>query len=193
MGETLATLESAENASPFFREMLTGLARLFTFDVASNSTMEIFINDIPEEGLHETGKFPASIFDLSPDDTIRPMGAVLFDVHIHAFDEVIAFYGSLKGPFQLKCGTCLEYNDYEADFSDWKTDLDLEEKQRSFILEEVIREEFILNLPEHLRCDELIEGHVCPKAELVDQVLESAESDDESGGNPDAWKALDDL
>ena len=155
--------------------------------------MEIFIKDIPEEGLHESGQFPASIFDLSPEDSIRPMGAVFYDVHIHAFDGIISFYGTLKGPFQLKCGTCLEYNGYEADFPEWNSDLDLEEKQRSFLLEEVIREEFILNLPEHLRCDELIENHLCPKAELVDRVLGSAESDEEPGGNPDAWKALDDL
>lgn len=154
--------------------------------------MEIFINDIPAEGLHEQGRFPASIFELSPEDSIRPMGPVSYDVHIHAFEGLISFYGSLKGSFQLRCGTCLEYNDYEADFADWNSDLDLEEGQRSFLLEQIIREDFLLNLPEHQRCDELIEGHTCPKAALVDKVMESAGADEETGGNPDAWKALDD-
>ena len=154
--------------------------------------MEIFINDIPEEGLHESGRFPVSIFGLAPEDSIRPGGPVEFDIHIHAFDEVIAFYGSLKGTFQLRCGTCLEYNDYEADFQDWNSDLELEEGQRSFLLEEVVREEFILNLPEHLRCDELLENHVCPKAEIVDRAVDS-DPPEEEGRSRDAWSALDEL
>lgn len=154
--------------------------------------MEIFINDIPEEGLHETGQFAATVFDLDPNDSIRVMGPVTYDAHIHVFDEIIAFYGQLKGSFQLQCGTCLEYVDYEADFSDWNSDLDIEEKQRSFILEEVLREDFILNLPEHLRCDEIHEDRICPKAALVEKVTES-QDEEEPGGNPDAWKALDDL
>ncbi|MEM7602509.1 MAG: hypothetical protein AAF357_13955, partial [Verrucomicrobiota bacterium] len=122
--------------------------------------MEIFINEIPEEGLQKSGEFPASIFELSSEDTIRPLGPVSYEVHIHAFEELISFYGSLKGSFELQCGTCLEYNRFDADFDAWNSDLDLEEEQRSFQLDQIIREDFLLNLPEHLRCDELIEGQV---------------------------------
>jgi len=155
--------------------------------------MEIFINEIPDEGLHKSGEFPPSIFELSPDDRIRPLGPVSYDVHLHAFDGLISFYGSLRGSFDLQCGTCLEYNRYDAVFDSWDSDLDLEEGQRSFDLKQIVREDFLLLLPEHLRCDELIEDRVCPKADLVDRVGESSGDDDADGGNSDAWKALDDL
>ncbi len=154
--------------------------------------MEIFINDIPEEGLHEIGQFAAAVFDLDPNDSIRALGPATYEVHIHKFEEIIAFYGQLKGSFQLQCGTCLEYVDYDADFPDWNSDLDLEEKQRSFVLEQVLREDFLLNLPEHLRCDEIHEDRTCPKASFVEKVT-GAPEDEEPESNPDVWKALDDL
>ena len=152
--------------------------------------MEIFLADIPEEGLHEEGEFPASIFDLDPKDSIRPTGPVRYIADIFKFDDGVAFTGSLHGTFQLQCGTCLEYFDYEADFPNWASDLDLEEDQDSFDLKEIIREDFLLELPSHPRCDELVDDHECPKAMLLSESDDDPEElADEQG--PDAWGALD--
>lgn len=153
--------------------------------------MEIFISDIPLEGLHESGELPASIFELPPDDSIRPMGKVTYDVTIYAFEDLIAFSGRLTGPFQLQCSTCLEFVDFLADFPDWSSDLDLEEGQRSFDLVEVIRDDFLLSLPSHARCDELVDGRECPKAGILWEREESA--DPPAPERPDVWGALDDL
>ena len=76
--------------------------------------MEIFLNEIPEEGLLRAGQFPVSLFDLKKDDPIRPVGPVEYDVRINRFDDLIVFTGSLKAPFQLQCSTCLEYVDKTA-------------------------------------------------------------------------------
>ncbi|MEM1440853.1 MAG: hypothetical protein AAGF67_00825, partial [Verrucomicrobiota bacterium] len=112
---------------------------------------------------------------------------------MYAFEDLISFHGSLRGTFDLRCGTCLEYNRYEADFEQWNSDLDLEDGQSSFDLDQIIREDFLLNLPENLRCDELLEDKICPKAALVDEVIESAKEDPDAPDTGDVWKALDDL
>ena len=44
--------------------------------------MEIFISEIPEEGLTREGTLPPSIFDLSPNDSIRPTGAVTYKANM---------------------------------------------------------------------------------------------------------------
>lgn len=153
--------------------------------------MEIFISDIPMEGLHRSGEFPPSIFELAPNDSIRPVGKISYDITMYAFDDLVAFSGKLQGGFQLQCNTCLEYVDFLADFPEWSSDLDLEEGQRSFDLQEVIREEFLLNLPSHPRCDELIEDRSCPKAGDIAAIEEA--SDPPASDRPDVWGALDDL
>lgn len=157
----------------------------------TRQAMEIFVPDIPEEGLHKEGEFPASIFDLDPGDSIRPTGPVRYSVDIYSFDDGIAFTGSLHGSFELQCGICLKYFDYDADFPHWASDLDLEEGQKTFDLKEIIREEFLLELPSHPRCDELQEDRICPKAAyLADPNSVEDEVPDEPP--PDAWGALDD-
>lgn len=153
--------------------------------------MDVFLSDIPEEGLHLEGEFPASIFELADDDPIRPAGPVRYDATVHAFEEVIAIHGRLHGPFELQCVACLEYFPYEADFPDWSSELDREPVQESFDLETAVREDFLLNLPSHPRCDEYIEGRVCPKAGLVEEFSGDDAADAAETGRPGVWGALD--
>lgn len=153
--------------------------------------MEILISDIPMEGLHRSGEFPASIFELSREDSIRPMGSVSYDVTIYAMEGLVAFTGCISGPFQLQCCTCLEYVDFRADFPEWSSDLDLEEGQRSFDLQSLIREDFLLNLPSYARCDELTADRECPKAAEIASIQET--SDSPAPGGNDVWDALDGL
>lgn len=165
--------------------------------------MEILISEIPEDGLHIEGDFPDSIFDLDPDDSIQPAGRVRYRTEIYHHDGVVMFSGLLAGPFRLQCGTCLEFFDYEAEFEDWTSELDLEPGQRSFDFREVVREDFLLALPSHPRCDEFAEDRVCPRADyLTDdpgvdgEDFASPEADEEDGeneGGSDVWNALDQL
>lgn len=155
--------------------------------------MEVYLSDIPEEGLHLEGELPASIFELSPSDPIHPLGAVRYEADIYAFDEVIALHGRLAGSFELQCGTCLEYFPYEADFPGWTSELDREPGQESFDLATLVREDFLLNLPTHPRCDDYDENRVCPRAHLFDADAEEvAEAPDETETGHSAWGALDD-
>jgi len=157
--------------------------------------MEIFLNEIPEEGLTREGELPPSIFDLPPDDPIRPVGPVRYAVTIHRCDGGAILHGSLHGSFQLQCSLCLEYFDYDSDYSAWASDVVLEDGERSFDLGAVIREEFLLDLPPSPRCEDFFEGRTCPRAERLREIQnQSRETDpDEGGSPPDAWKVLDDL
>lgn len=153
--------------------------------------MEILLSDIPEEGLHREGTFPASIFDLAEEDAIRPTGPIHYETMIYRFDEAIVFEGSLRAKFQLQCATCLEYVDYEAEFPHWTSDLDLEEGQRSFDLTQLIREDFLLLLPASPQCEELVPGRICPKAALLEEAELEREREETEEKESDAWNALD--
>jgi len=155
--------------------------------------MEIFISDIPDEGLHLEGEFPAAIFDLPPDDLIRPMGPVRYSADIYAFDEVIVLNGWLRGPFQLQCATCLEFFDFDADFPDWSSEVDLEPGQKIINLKDIIREDFLLGLPPNPRCDDYDAGRVCPKAHFVADPEEVDEIGPPESEGPNVWGVLDDL
>lgn len=151
---------------------------------------EISISDIPAEGLHLQGRLPSSIFDLSPEDSIQPKGDVVYDLMAYRFDDDIVFEGHLSGPFQLQCNTCMEYFDYPADFPEWQSDLELEKGQRTFDLEQLIREDFLLELPSHPHCDEDGDRDVCPKEHLLGAGEEAGEKP--SSGNT-VWDTLDKL
>jgi uncharacterized metal-binding protein YceD (DUF177 family) len=155
--------------------------------------MEIFISEIPEEGLTREGTLPPSIFDLSPNDSIRPTGAVTYKANIFHFDGVLTFDGHLKGEFQLECATCLEYFSYVADYPKWSSDVELEDDQISFDLVKLIREDFLLDLPPSPRCDELVEGLVCPKARYVIKIQKPLDEEAAHDTSDNAWDVLDDL
>lgn len=156
------------------------------------AVMEIFISDIPEEGLLREGTFAAELFDLPEDDVIRASGDAKFSATMYSFDDLVAFTGTLKGSFQLQCSRCLEFVDYEANIDPWSSELDLEEKQTAFDLYQIIREDFLLQLPSHPLCSELVAGRTCAKASLVRELEESADTPLEEE-RPDVWGALDQL
>lgn len=176
-----------------FREISRSVCIQMNPALPYNDTMEIFISEIPEEGLHRNGVLAATIFGLSPEDSIQPAGDITYNATIYHFDGVVTFEGSLTGKFQLQCNTCLEYLDYEANFSKWSSDLELDEDQQSFDLAEIIREDFLLDLPSYPRCDELVPGKLCPKAHYVVKIQKPLEEEAKSEGSDNAWGTLDQL
>ncbi|MEM7698073.1 MAG: hypothetical protein AAF236_06685 [Verrucomicrobiota bacterium] len=155
--------------------------------------MNISIDEITETGLHCKGEFPASIFALDPNDSIRALSPARYDLMIYLFEDVVAFSGTLDATFELQCGTCLEFVEFEANFRDWSSELDRDPNMRDFDLSEIIREDFLLALPEPIRCHELIPGRECPHvrfiAEKPSDILERAEE----SRTDDTWAALDQL
>lgn len=168
------------------------LASGFSLPFLSCNDMEIIISEIPAEGLEVAGDFPPTIFALDSEDMIRPVGPVRFAARMFAFEDLITFDGSLRADFELLCVCCLEPFPYAAEFPDWTSDLDLEPKQATFDLATVVREDLLLLLPASPRCDELVEGRVCPKAGLFHGSDGSTEDEEIDPEQPrDVWGALD--
>ncbi|MEO0415987.1 MAG: hypothetical protein AAF226_13655, partial [Verrucomicrobiota bacterium] len=117
--------------------------------------VEIFLSDIPDEGLRESGQFTKDIFQLDPSDSVRALPGVTYDLTIYYMDDVVVFSGSMKAEFEIQCGTCMDYFPFTADLSSFQSELDIEEDQRSFDLQQVIREDLLLTLPSAPFCEEI--------------------------------------
>ena len=156
--------------------------------------MEIFVSDIPEEGLPVAGSLSALFFDLPTDDSIRILDGVEFDVTLYRFEDVVVLSGKVSGSFELQCVTCLEYFPYEADFPKWQSEVDIEEGEVKFDPREGLRDEVLLSLPVTPHCDEMLENHECPKVELVEKFEQGASLPDyEPGAGDLVWGVLDEL
>ncbi len=162
--------------------------------------MEIFYNDIPEEGLPVTGEIEPARFQLADEDCIRVTSPITFDLTLYKFDEAVVLSGRVGGRFDLQCVTCLDYFSYQAEFDSWQSDVDIEEGERAFDPRDSLRDEILLALPHSPHCDEQGQNSTCPKAELLERFehdempLETEPpSADESGDDDDVWGALDQL
>lgn len=158
--------------------------------------MEVFFSDIPEEGLPISGKLSPAFFDLQEGDSIKLSGDIEYDLVLYAFEEIIALTGTVSGPFELQCVTCLEYFPYQAEFGEWNSEFDIEADEIKFDPRESLRDEILLSLPTVPHCDEFIENRDCPKTSLLekfehDEMPFEVEASEEQ--TDDVWGALDQL
>ncbi len=156
--------------------------------------MKIHFDTIPDEGLPVSGRLAPSVFDLTPDDAIKPAHDAHYDVTLYKFSETIRIEGTLKGGFDLQCGLCLKYLPYEANFPRWNSEYEFDEGESGFDLHEVLREDFLMALPQAPQCEELGQSN-CPKRALLTSIQEKAELEDvDDSPEPDErWDALDGL
>ena len=159
--------------------------------------MEIFLSDIPEEGLPLSGKLRAAFFQLDPDDNIRISDDVSYHLTLYRFEESVVMSGNVEGKFEFQCVTCLEFFPYSAEFPSWQSELDVEEGMSSFDPRESLRDEILLALPGTPHCDELIENRECPKTSLLSKFEHDGmplETDPETdNSSSEIWGALDQL
>jgi len=162
--------------------------------------MKIRLSELPAEGLSLTGKFERDIFELDPDDSVQPAGRVSYDIHLEADKDGVVLSGVLEAPMTLRCVCCLEDFAYTLKLSDYLSDFDMEEDLENasdIVLEQLLREDLLLALPNYPHCDEGDDpDRVCPRA--GSQHFESpAPSNGGDGGEnaepPSQWSALDKL
>ena len=65
--------------------------------------------------------------------------------------------------------------------------------QRTFDLKEVIRDDFLLGIPTHPRCDIEGERKVCPKVHIMIEADQQEPMEEPALPDDDVWGALDDL
>jgi uncharacterized protein len=144
--------------------------------------MKVHLKQIPTEGLHLEGEEECPLPELEADG-IRCAGLLHYDINIGVSGGALWARGSLSQPVELRCVSCLEKFVHEIQVPAFAVHTDLHGPE-SVDLTPFIREDLLLNLPPHPRCDRDGSG-VC-KAKHI----ENAEQDMQRKSD---WSALDKL
>lgn len=149
---------------------------------------------LPPEGLHLEGHLPPTIFDLSPDDAVKPLSHMEWAIDVIKDEDDLIVTGRVSATFELECGRCTERFQYCVDLDPYGLDVPIENDE-PLDLTTWLREDILLALPTHPRCEN---GNVtpreCPAEGRFDPVADDPAG--EEPGNADGkkvWEALDQL
>jgi uncharacterized protein len=147
--------------------------------------MKIHLQQIPEGGVHLEGQETADILELN-DPTIRPLQKVTYLLSVQVEKNNVLVTGQLSLELELECVRCLRLFHYPLNVPDFVYETVVEGRE-TIDLTPAIREDILLVLPSHPRCD--WDGHSrCPGLRIEKET--SIESMPEA---PNAWDALDEL
>jgi uncharacterized metal-binding protein YceD (DUF177 family) len=147
--------------------------------------MKIHLRQIPESGVHLEGQEKADILELN-DPAIRPLQDVAYSLFAQVEKNNILVTGQLSLELELECVSCLRRFHYALNVPDFVYET-AKEGGETIDLTPAIREDILLVLPSHPRCD--WDGHTeCPGLRIEKGT--SIESVPEA---PNAWDALDEL
>ena len=144
--------------------------------------MKIHLKQIPAQGLHLDGDEACPIHDLEAEG-IRCAGQLHYNIDVGIAGGALWARGSLVQPVELRCVSCLEKFVYEIRVPAFAVHTELSGPE-TVDLTPFIREDLLLNLPAHPRCDK--DGNrVCKGKQL-----ETIEKDPKRKLD---WSALDKL
>jgi DUF177 domain-containing protein len=145
--------------------------------------MKIHLWQIPEGGIRLGGRETSDILELN-DPAVRPLKPVEYSLLAHAEKNRLLVTGQLSLELELECVSCLRPFQYPLRVTDFVFETELEGRE-SIDLTPVMREDILLVLPSHPRCD--WDGHsVCPGLRIEKGTSGIPEA-------PNAWDALDEL
>jgi uncharacterized metal-binding protein YceD (DUF177 family) len=144
--------------------------------------VKIHLKQIPAQGLHLDGDEDCPIHDLEPEG-IRCAGQLHYNIDLGIAGAALWARGSLSQPVELSCVSCLEKFEYEIRVPAFAVHTELHGPE-TVDLTPFIREDLLLNLPAHPRCDK--DGNRVCKAKRP----ETVEPDTKRKSD---WSALDKL
>jgi uncharacterized metal-binding protein YceD (DUF177 family) len=113
--------------------------------------MKVHINQIPPEGAHLEGEEPSEILDLN-DPEIRPLGPIHYWLDAGLSGGGLFATGRLSIDFEFQCVNCLDRFAQRVLVDPFACQVDLTGAE-TVDLTEPIREDILLALPPHPRCD----------------------------------------
>jgi uncharacterized metal-binding protein YceD (DUF177 family) len=144
--------------------------------------MKIHLKQVPAHGLHLEGHEDCPIHDLTAEG-IHCAGRLRYNIDVGIAGGALWARGSLSQPVKLRCVSCLEDFVYDIRVPAFAVHTELHGPE-TVDLTPFIREDVLLNLPAHPRCDR--DGNrVCKPKQP-----ESAEQDTKRKLD---WSALDKL
>jgi uncharacterized protein len=144
----------------------------------------VHLLQIPPEGKHLEGQEDSGFLDLA-EIGAKAAGPVHYSLEVGLSGSGVFATGRVSVPVEMTCVACLQPFVYEAVADPFATQVEIEGREL-VDLTPAVREELLLALPNHPRCD-LMSGHSCPYHGLEatgSGAQESAQS---------AWDQLDKL
>ena len=113
--------------------------------------MKVHLKQVPAEGLHLEGEEDCLIQDLESDG-VRCAGPMHYKIDIGLAEGALWANGSVKQPVELTCVACLEKFVYDIKVPAFAVHTELRGPE-TVDLSPFMREDLLLNLPPHPRCD----------------------------------------
>jgi uncharacterized metal-binding protein YceD (DUF177 family) len=123
--------------------------------------MKIHLKQVPAQGLHLDGDGDCPIHDLEAEG-IRCAGSLHYNLDIGVAGGALWARGSLSQPVELRCVSCLENFVHDIQVPIFAVHAELQGPE-TVDLTPFIREDLLLNLPAHPRCDTDGNGVCKPK------------------------------
>jgi DUF177 domain-containing protein len=144
--------------------------------------MKVHLKQIPPQGLHIDGEEKCPIQELETEG-ILCAGQLHYELHLGVADGGLWANGSLSLPVELRCVSCLEKFVHEIRVPAFAAHMELHGPE-TVDLTPLMREDILLNLPAHPRCDR--DGDRVCKAKQVETVEQDTKRKSD-------WSALDKL
>ena len=143
----------------------------------------VHLKQVPPEGKHLEGEEDPGFLDLAAIGS-KAAGPVRYELDVGLSGSGVFATGRVAAPVEMTCVACLQPFVFEAVADPFAAQVEID--GREFVdLTPTVREELLLALPNHPRCD-LMSGHSCPYHGL-----------DAGGGTQEsaqsAWDQLDKL
>jgi uncharacterized metal-binding protein YceD (DUF177 family) len=113
--------------------------------------MKIHLKQIPAQGLHLDGHEDCPIDDLEPEG-VRCAGQLHYNIDVGISGSALWVRGSLSQPVELSCVSCLEKFVHEIRVPAFAVHVELHGPE-TVDLTSFLREDLLLSLPAHPRCD----------------------------------------
>jgi uncharacterized metal-binding protein YceD (DUF177 family) len=146
--------------------------------------VKVHLKQIPPEGLHLEGEEDCLVPDLASEG-VRCAGPLYYNMDLGLAEGSLWANGSLNQPVELNCVACLEPFVHEVNVPAFALHTELSGPE-TVDLSPFMREDILLNLPAHPRCDRE-GGRIC-KAKPTPSKATSLEAKPKAD-----WSALDKL
>jgi len=113
--------------------------------------VKIHLRQIPAQGLHLDGDEDCPIHDLEAEG-IRCAGPTHYNIDVGVAGGALWARGSLSQPVELRCVSCLENFVHDIQVPAFAVHTELHGPE-TVDLTPFVREDLLLNLPAHPRCD----------------------------------------
>jgi uncharacterized protein len=144
--------------------------------------VKVHLKQIPPDGLHLEGEEDCLIQELES-ESVHCAGPMQYKIDIGISEGSLWANGSLKQPVEVSCVACLEKFVHDITVPAFAIHIELQGPE-TVDLSPFMREDLLLNLPAHPRCDRE-GGRVCKAAKAEIAPIEAKRKPD--------WSALDKL